>query len=116
MRYSAAYLLAILGGNPSPDVAAIAKIMGSVGIECDEQRAQKVIDACKGRDVNEIIAEGLKKIDGIGLTSTPMVTPTPTHNQTGVHTEPSDPNDVVNSGTSTPSTPGSDPGMFDLFE
>jgi large subunit ribosomal protein LP2 len=63
MRYAAAYLLAILGGNASPDVAAIAKILASVGIECDENRAQKVVDACKGRDVNDIIASGLTKID-----------------------------------------------------
>jgi large subunit ribosomal protein LP2 len=63
MRYTAAYLLAILGGNPSPDVAAIAKILGSVGIECDENRAQQVVNACKGQDVNELIASGMVKID-----------------------------------------------------
>lgn len=71
MRYTAAYLLAVLGGNASPDVAAIAKMLGSVGIECNEERAQKVIDACKGRDVNEIIANGMTKID-VALTNTPV--------------------------------------------
>ncbi len=84
MRYTAAYLLAVLGGNPSPDVAAIAKILGSVGIECDENRAQKVVDACKGRDVNEIIAGGMIKVDG-ALTNTPVGAtrvniPVPVHN------------------------------------
>lgn len=63
MRYTAAYLLAILGSNASPDVADIAKILGSVGIECDEKRAQQVIDACKGQNVNEIIANGMAKMD-----------------------------------------------------
>ncbi|CAF2831486.1 unnamed protein product [Rotaria sp. Silwood2] len=115
MRYPAAYLLAILGGNSSPDVAAIAKILGSVGIECDEQRAQKVIDACKGRDVNEIIAEGLKKMDNSTLISTSMVTSTPTSNQTVAHTEPPDTNEIENPDISPPSTPGSNSGMFDLF-
>jgi hypothetical protein len=76
MRYTAAYLLAILGGNPSPDVAAIAKILGSVGIECDENRAQQVVDACKGRDVNEIIASGMVKIDD-ALTNTSVGTTQP---------------------------------------
>jgi large subunit ribosomal protein LP2 len=71
MRYTAAYLLAILGGNPSPDVAAIAKILGSVGIECDENRAQQVVDACKGRDVNEIIASGMEKVDS-AVANTPV--------------------------------------------
>jgi large subunit ribosomal protein LP2 len=77
MRYAAAYLLAVLGGNSSPDVAAIAKILGSVGIECDQNRAQKVVDACKGRDVNEIIAGGMIKIDGV-LTNTSVGTTGPT--------------------------------------
>ena len=65
MKYTAAYLLALLGGNSSPDVAAIAKILGSVGIECDEKRAQQVIDACQGRNVEEIIANGMTKIDDV---------------------------------------------------
>lgn len=63
MKYSAAYLLAILGGNPSPDVAAIAKILGGVGIECDEGHARRVVDACRGRDINEIIASGMTKVN-----------------------------------------------------
>jgi hypothetical protein len=72
MRYTAAYLLAALGGNKSPDVASIAKILGSVGIECDEKCAQKVIDACKDRDIEEIIAEGMKKIDNVSSADTPI--------------------------------------------
>jgi large subunit ribosomal protein LP2 len=79
MRYTAAYLLAVLGGNSSPDVAAIAKILGSVGIECDENRAQKVIDACKGQDVNEIIAKGMTKVDD-ALANTSAGTVGTTHN------------------------------------
>lgn len=67
MRYAAAYLLALLGGNKSPDIAAIEKILGSVGIECDKTRAQQVIDACQGRNVEDIIADGMIKI-GDGMT------------------------------------------------
>ncbi|UJR14206.1 hypothetical protein I4U23_001199 [Adineta vaga] len=73
MRYSAAYLLAVLGGNPSPQVIDIAKILGSVGIDCDEKRAQQVIDACQGRNLEDIIADGMKKIDESILTSTDSV-------------------------------------------
>ncbi|CAF4637618.1 unnamed protein product [Rotaria sp. Silwood2] len=109
MRYSAAYLLAVLGGNPSPDAAAIAKILGSVGIEYDEIRAQRVVDACKGKDVNEIIAEGLKKIDTIASTNVSMVT---TSNQTLVHTVQSNPiaisDNVEPIDISPPSPSGSD--------
>lgn len=74
MRYAAAYALAVLGGNPSPDVAAIAKILGSVGIECNEHLAQKVIDACKGRHIDEIIAAGMQKLDNIGPINTMATT------------------------------------------
>ncbi|CAF0858546.1 unnamed protein product [Didymodactylos carnosus] len=57
MRYAAAYVLAILAGNTTPDVKSISKILGSVGIDCDETKAKKVIDACKGKDVNQLIEE-----------------------------------------------------------
>lgn len=65
MRYAAAYVLATLAGNTTPDVATISKILGSVGVDCDNARAQKVIDACKGKNVDEIIAEGTKKLSSL---------------------------------------------------
>lgn len=65
MRYAAAYVLAVLAGNTSPDATSISKILGSVGIDCDNTKAQKVIDACKGKDVEQIIAEGTKKLSSL---------------------------------------------------
>ena len=65
MRYAAAYVLATLAGNANPDVAAISKILGSVGIDCDDTKAKKVIDACKGKKVDQIIEEGMKKISSM---------------------------------------------------
>ena len=65
MRYAAAYVLATLAGNSNPDVATISKILGSVGIDCDKTKAQKVIDACKGKDIEQIIAEGTKKLSSL---------------------------------------------------
>jgi large subunit ribosomal protein LP2 len=65
MRYAAAYVLATLGGNANPDVAAISKILGSVGIDCDKAKAQKVIDACKGKNIDQIIEEGTKKLSSL---------------------------------------------------
>ena len=62
MRYAAAYALSVLAGNSHPDVSTISKILGSVGIDCDNAKAQKVIDACKGKDLEQIIAEGTKKL------------------------------------------------------
>ena len=65
MRYAAAYVLAVLGGNTSPDVGSLSQILGSVGIDCDKTKAQKVIDACKGKDIEQVIAEGTKKLSSL---------------------------------------------------
>ena len=65
MRYAAAYVLATLGGNANPDVETISTILGSVGIECDKAKAQKVVDACKGKNVDQIIEEGTKKLSSL---------------------------------------------------
>lgn len=65
MRYAAAYVLATLAGNANPDVATISKILGSVGIDCDNKKAQQVIDACKGKNVDQIIEEGTKKLSSL---------------------------------------------------
>ena len=72
MRYVSAYLLAVLGGNPNPTVASIEKILASVGIECDQQRAQSVIDAGKGRGVEDIVAQGMQLIQQTCTTGTPI--------------------------------------------
>lgn len=42
MRYVAAYLLAVLGGNTSPSTKDIKSILGSVGIEAEDERLNKV--------------------------------------------------------------------------
>ena len=65
MRYVAAYVLAALAGNTNPDVASLTKILGSVGIECDKTKAQKVVDACKGKNLEQVIAEGTKKLSSL---------------------------------------------------
>ena len=58
MRYVAAYLLAVLGGNTGPSVDDLKKILGSVGIEVDSERATKVVSELKDKSVDEVIAAG----------------------------------------------------------
>ncbi|RWS16083.1 60S acidic ribosomal protein P2-like protein [Dinothrombium tinctorium] len=58
MRYVSAYLLATLGGNKNPTVDDISKILGSVGIEVDADKAKKVVDELKGKDIDEVIRKG----------------------------------------------------------
>ena len=65
MRYAAAYVLATLAGNSSPDASTISKILGSVGIDSDQSKAQKVVEACKGKSLDQIIEEGMKKLSSL---------------------------------------------------
>lgn len=48
MRYVAAYLLAVLGGNTSPSAKDIKAILSSVGIEADDERLNKVLSFNNG--------------------------------------------------------------------
>ena len=54
MRYVAAYLLATLGGNKNPSAKDIEAILGSVGIEVDNEKLSKVISELNGKDINEV--------------------------------------------------------------
>ena len=65
MRYVAAYLLAVLGGNENPGAADIKKILASVGIDADEEKLTKVISELKGKNINEVIAEGQSKLSAV---------------------------------------------------
>ena len=62
MRYVAAYLLATIGGNASPSVDDIKKILGSVGIEADAAKAEKVVKELTGKKIPDVIKEGTKKL------------------------------------------------------
>ncbi|CAG5978743.1 60S acidic ribosomal protein P2 [Menidia menidia] len=65
MRYVAAYLLAVLGGNTSPSSKDIKDILGSVGIEADDERLNKVISELNGKDINEVMNSGLSKLASV---------------------------------------------------
>merc|ERR1712156_990748 len=62
MRYVAAYLLSALGGNESPTTDDIKTILESVGVGYDEERAQFVVNQCKGKSIPELIAAGSEKM------------------------------------------------------
>ncbi|XP_072905332.1 large ribosomal subunit protein P2-like [Hemitrygon akajei] len=65
MRYIAAYLLAVLGGNEAPSSKDIKKILDSVGIEADDERLDKVIKELKGKNVDDVISAGNAKLASV---------------------------------------------------
>ncbi len=54
MRYVAAYLLAVLGGNSSPSTSDLKKIIESVGVGYDEERASLVCKNLEGKNIDEV--------------------------------------------------------------
>ncbi|CAD7699363.1 unnamed protein product [Ostreobium quekettii] len=65
MRYVAAYLLAVLGGNASPDAKAIKKILESVGADVDDECLNRLLKEMEGKDVNEVMAAGVEKLASV---------------------------------------------------
>lgn len=62
MRVIGAYLLAVLGGNESPDASTITKILDSVGIKAESSDIDHVISQLQGKNLDELISEGSKKL------------------------------------------------------
>jgi large subunit ribosomal protein LP2 len=64
MRILAAYLLAVLGGNPNPDKAAIKKILSATKppISAPDDRIDQLLKELQGKDLDQLIEEGKKKI------------------------------------------------------
>lgn len=62
MRYVAAYMLAILGGNKAPSEGDIKKILSSVSVEYNEEQSKKVVSELSGKDLEELILKGSEKL------------------------------------------------------
>ena len=75
MRYAAAYVLATLAGDSAPDLSTIWKILSSVGVDCDKDKAQKVIEACRGKNVEQIIEQGLDKLSNLASAGASLASP-----------------------------------------
>ncbi|XP_054264453.1 60S acidic ribosomal protein P2 [Macrosteles quadrilineatus] len=65
MRYLASYLLAVLGGKDNPSSADLEKILNSVGIEVDNEKLNIVINQLKGKNIEDLIAEGREKLSSM---------------------------------------------------
>merc|ERR1712119_89804 len=65
MRYVAAYLLATMGGNASPSADDVKQILGSVGVDVDEEQLNVVIQQLAGKDVNEVMARGAELLASV---------------------------------------------------
>ncbi|CEM04555.1 unnamed protein product [Vitrella brassicaformis CCMP3155] len=65
MKYVAAYLMAVLGGNESPSASDIENILSSVAIDVDSDILEKLLSEMEGKSPHEVIADGLTKLQSV---------------------------------------------------
>jgi len=67
MKIVAAYLLAVLGGNATPDAKAVQHILASVGADAhtDPAAVEKLVAELKGKDVFKVIEAGKAKLSHV---------------------------------------------------
>ncbi|CAG8535967.1 10013_t:CDS:2 [Ambispora gerdemannii] len=64
MKHLAAYLLLDLAGK-TPDAKEIKQLLKTVGIEADDDRLKTLFAELKGKEINELIAEGATKLASV---------------------------------------------------
>ncbi|KAI8054651.1 60s acidic ribosomal protein-domain-containing protein [Syncephalis plumigaleata] len=65
MRYIAACLLLNLGGKSNPTADDITKLLDTVGVNADSERIAALLKEIDGKDLNELITEGLSKLASV---------------------------------------------------
>ncbi|SCU95023.1 LAME_0F10374g1_1 [Lachancea meyersii CBS 8951] len=66
MKYLAAYLLLVQGGNTAPSAADIKSVIEAVGIEAEETKINALLASFEGKgSIEEIIAEGQTKLASV---------------------------------------------------
>ena len=65
MKYLCAYALAWLGGKKEPSVNDLKDIIESTGGDFDHDRAQDLVGRLKGKDLSQVIQEGLPKLQSV---------------------------------------------------
>jgi large subunit ribosomal protein LP2 len=71
MRHVAAYLLCVLGGNATPSVADIEKVVSAFGGEVDAEKAALLVKELEGKNVEEVIAAGKEKLSSVSVGAAP---------------------------------------------
>ncbi|CAG9530738.1 unnamed protein product [Cercopithifilaria johnstoni] len=65
MRYVSAYMLAAMGSKYHVTANDIENILGSVGVDCEHDKAEELIKKMKGKTLDELITEGSKYLTSV---------------------------------------------------
>ena len=65
MKYIAAYLLLVLGGNKTPDADAVKSVLSSVGVEAEDDKLTKLLGDLKDKNIAEVLENGLQQLSSV---------------------------------------------------
>ncbi|RLN86783.1 hypothetical protein BBJ28_00013901 [Nothophytophthora sp. Chile5] len=65
MRHVAALLLCVLGGNATPSVADVEKVVKSFGGEFDQEKTELLVKELEGKNIEEVVAAGKAKLSSV---------------------------------------------------
>ena len=71
MKHIAAYALLVLGGKAEPTAKEVSKVLKDAGATGDDDKVAALCEALKGKAFHELVAEGSKKLGGLGGGSAP---------------------------------------------
>ncbi|KAF1790649.1 DASH complex subunit Dad2 [Phytophthora cactorum] len=71
MRHVAALLLCVLGGNATPAVADLEKVVKAFGGEFDQEQAEKLLKELEGKNIEEVIEAGKAKLATVSVGAAP---------------------------------------------
>uniref|UniRef100_M4B8F7 60S acidic ribosomal protein P2 n=1 Tax=Hyaloperonospora arabidopsidis (strain Emoy2) TaxID=559515 RepID=M4B8F7_HYAAE len=71
MRHVAALLLCVLGGNATPSVSDLEKVVKSFGGEFDKEQAEKLVKELEGKNVEEVVKAGKAKLATVSVSAAP---------------------------------------------
>jgi large subunit ribosomal protein LP2 len=66
MRYIAAYLLAVTGGDANPSKAKITAILTAAGVSVDAAAIDTLLGKVAGKNIADVIADGTSKLSIVG--------------------------------------------------
>merc|ERR1712072_640638 len=66
MKYLAAYMLAVEGGNNTPSEDDVKNILSSIGAEVDDAKVTELFTQMDGKDLKEVLAAGSEKLPQMG--------------------------------------------------
>ncbi len=71
MKSIAAYMIAVLGGKAEPTADDVKAILKSVDVAVEDEKLNSLLEALKGKNLEELIASGKEKMSTVAVCAAP---------------------------------------------